>query len=126
MIISDFLQESFVDSGQEQETAGKILRFLEYRRQRTAFLHVLAGEELSVGLSTELTGTRNLIDMEEKSTLRLTLDAGSISVYEQAVQDFLSRLQKECARRGAFYAVCSTETDIYQQIFQELRKLYDI
>ncbi len=126
MIISDFLQESFVDSGQEQETVGKILRFLEYRRQRTALLHVLAGEELSVGLSTELTGTRNLIDMEEKSTLRLTLDAGSIRVYDQAVQDFLSRLQKECARRSAFYAVCSTETDIYQLIFQELRKLYDI
>lgn len=126
MIISDFLQESFVDSGQEQEAAGKILRFLEYRRQKTAFLHVLAGEELSAGLSTELTGTRNLIDMEEKSSLRLTLDAGSIRVYEQAVQDFLSGLRQECARRGAFYAVCSTETDIYQLIFQELRKLYDI
>lgn len=126
MVISDFLQESFVDPVQEQETAGKILRFLEYRRQKTAFLHVLAGEELSVGLSTELTGTRNLIDMEEKSTLRLTLDAGSIRVYEQAVQDFVLRLRQECARRGAFYAVCSTETDIYQLIFQELRKLYDI
>lgn len=126
MIISDFLQESFVDSGQEQEAAGKILRFLEYRRQKTAFLQVLAGEELSAGLSTELTGTRNLIDMEEKSSLRLTLDAGSIRVYEQAVQDFLSGLRQECARRGAFYAVCSTETDIYQLIFQELRKLYDI
>lgn len=126
MVISDFLQESFVDPVQEQETAGKILRFLEYRRQKTAFLHVLAGEELSVGLSTELTGTRNLIDMEEKSTLRLTLDAGSIRVYEQAVQDFVLQLRQECARRGAFYAVCSTETDIYQLIFQELRKLYDI
>lgn len=126
LIISDFLQESFVDSAREQETAGKILRFLDYRRQKTAFLHILAGEELSAGRSAELTGTRNLIDMEEKSTLRLTLDAGSIRVYEQAVQDFLSRLRQECARRGAFYAVCSTETDVYQLIFQELRKLYDI
>lgn len=124
MVISDFLQESFADPVQERETAGKILRFLEYRRQKTAFLHVLAGEELAAGLSAELTGTRNLIDMEEKSTLRLTLDAGSIRVYEQAVQDFLSGLRQECARRGAFYAVCSTETDIYQQIFQELRALY--
>lgn len=126
MIISDFLQESFVDPAQEQETVGRILRFLEYRRQKTAFLHVLAGEELSAGFSTELTGTRNLIDMEEKSSLRLTLDAGSIRAYEQAVWDFVSGLRQECARRGAFYAVCSTETDIYQLIFQELRKLYDI
>lgn len=123
MIISDFLQESFVDAG--QETTRRLLRFLAYRRQRTAFLHVLAGEELSAGHSTELTGTRNLIDMEEKSTLRLTLDAGSIRAYEQALQDFLSGLRQECARMGAFYAVCSTETDIYQLIFQELGKLYD-
>lgn len=126
MIISDFLQESFVEAGQEQEAVRKLLRFLEYRKQKTAFLHIMAGEELSVGLSTELTGTRNLIDMEEKSTLRLTLDAGSIRLYEQALQRFLSGLRQECARRGAFYAVCSTETDIDQLIFQELRKLYDI
>ncbi len=126
LIISDLLQESFVDPGRGQDTVGKILRFLEYRRQRTAFLQVLAGEELSAGLSAELTGTRNLIDMEEKSTLRLTLDAASIRVYEHAVQEFLAGLRQECARRGAFYAVCSTEMDIYQLIFQELRKLYDI
>lgn len=124
MIISDFLQEPFAGS-QEQETAGKILRFLDYRRQRTAFLHVMAGEELSPEHCAELVGTRNLIDMEEKSALRLTLDAASIRVYGQAVQTFLSGLRQECARRGAFYAVCSTETDIYQQIFQELGKLYD-
>lgn len=126
IIISDFLQESFVDAGQEQDTVRKILRFLEYRKQKTVFLHVLAGEELSVGLSEELTGTRNLIDLEEKSALRLTLDAASIRAYEQAVQDFVLRLRQECAQRGAFYAVCSTNTDIYQLIFQELRKLYDI
>lgn len=126
LIISDFLQESFVESGREQQTTRRLLRFLEYRRQKTAFLHVLAGEELSVGLSPELTGTRNLIDMEEKSTLRLTLDNSSIRDYEQALQGFLLGLQKECARMGAFYAVCSTETDIYQLIFQELRRLYDI
>ena len=126
ILISDFLQDSFAEAGKEQETARKLLRFLSYRKQKTVFLHVLAGEELSVGLSTELTGTRNLIDMEDKSALRLTLDAGSIRVYEQAVQEFLSGLRQECARMGAFYAVCSTETDIYQLIFQELRKLYDI
>ncbi|MDE7272076.1 MAG: DUF58 domain-containing protein [Lachnospiraceae bacterium] len=126
MIISDFLQESFVDADQEQETVRKILRFLAYRKQKPAFLHVLAAEELSAERFTELTGTRNLIDMEEKSTLRLTLDAGSIRVYEQALQVFLAGLRQECARMGAFYAVCSTETDIYELIFQELRKLYDI
>ncbi len=120
VILSDFLQETFLDN--EQEAVGKLLRFLDYRRQKAVLLQVLAGEELSVGL----TGTRNLIDMEEESTLRLTLDAGSIRVYERALGAFVSGLRRECARTGAFFSVCSTETDIHQLIFQDLRMLYDI
>ncbi len=127
IIISDFLQEALMESSLKKELTmvRKLLRLLDYRRQRTVFLHVLAGEELFAGRSAEFTGTRNLIDMEEKSTLRLTLDAASIRVYEQALQEYLSSLRQECARMGAFYAVCNTETDIYQLIFQELRALYD-
>lgn len=127
IIVSDFLQESLMESNlkEEQSAVRKLLRFLDYRKQKTVFLHVLAGEELSPGRSAEITGTRNLIDMEEKSTLRLTFDAASIRAYEQALQEYLSSLRQECARMGAFYAVCNTETDIYQLIFQELRVLYD-
>jgi len=120
IIISDFLQESFLDEAQEAMT--RLLRLLDYRRQRSVLLHVLAGEELSVAL----TGTRNLIDMEELSTLRLTLDAASIRVYEKALRQFLSQLERACAKNGAFYTLCSTEKDIYQLIFQDLRMLYDI
>lgn len=120
IVLSDFLQEDFLEQG--QETVGKLLRLLDYRKQKAVLLQVLAGEELSVGL----TGTKNLIDMEEKSGLRLTLDAGSIRVYENALQGFLACFRRECARAGAFYAVCSTETDIDKLIFEDLRKLYDI
>ncbi|MDE6749720.1 MAG: DUF58 domain-containing protein [Lachnospiraceae bacterium] len=120
IVISDFWQESILT--EEQETVEKLLRFLDYRRQKAVLLHVLAGEELSV----ELTGTRNLIDMEEHSALRLTLEDSSIRVYEKALQDFIMRLKRECARMGAFYAVCNTQTDFYQLIFQDLRMLYDI
>lgn len=120
ILVSDFLQEAFLD--QEQETLRRLLRFLNYRKQKNVLLHVLAGEELSV----ELTGTRNLIDMEDLSTLRLTLDDGSIRTYERALQEFLGRLRQECAKAGAFYAVCNTKTDIYRLIFQDLRVLYDI
>ena len=120
ILVSDFLQEAFLD--QEQEALAKLLRLLNYRKQRTILLHVLAKEELSV----ELTGTRNLIDMEDQSTLRVTLDAGSIRAYEKSLQEFTDRMQRECAGAGAFYAVCSTGADIYQLIFQDLRMLYDI
>lgn len=120
ILVSDFLQEAFLDK--EQETLQKMLRFLNYRKQKTVLLHVLAKEELSV----ELTGTRNLIDMEDQSTLRITLDAGSIRTYEKALQEFTDRMRRECVKAGAFYEVCSTGTDIYQLIFQDLRMLYDI
>lgn len=120
IIISDFLQESFLE--EKQECAAQILRFLKYRRQKPVFLQVLAGEEVKVSM----TGTKNLIDMEDKSSLRLTLEAGSIRVYEKALQEFMDRLQKECAIAGAFYAMCNTDRDFYQMIFQDLRMLYDI
>ncbi|MCH5255149.1 MAG: DUF58 domain-containing protein [Lachnospiraceae bacterium] len=120
IVISDLLQEELID--QDSDTLKKLLRFLDYRRQKAVFLQVLAGDELSIGI----TGTRNLIDMEDKSTLQLTLDAASIRIYEKALQEFLSRLKKECAKAGAVYALCSTEADFHQLIFEDLRMLYDI
>lgn len=120
VLISDFLQEEFLE--QEREEAKKLLRFLDYRRQRACLLHVLAGEELAV----DFTGTKNLIDMEDRSALRLTLDAASIRIYEDNLKAFTGSLKKECARTGAFYAVCSTERDFHQLIFEDLRMLYDI
>ncbi len=144
ILISDFLQEAFVEkehltkkgyfaekghsigkghfADAEQETLQQLLRFLNYKKQKTVLLHVLAKEELSV----ELTGTRNLIDMEDQGTLRITLDAASIRVYEKGLREFTDRMRRECAKAGAFYEVCSTGTDIYQLIFQDLRILYDI
>lgn len=140
IIISDFLQESFlptdlqgkqanVQRGKRTETlqdhqdeAAKLLRFLAYRKQRPVLLHVLAGEELNV----DFTGTRNLIDMEDKSTLRLTVDAAGLRAYENALCAFTGHLGKECAGAGAFYAVCSTARDLHQLIFKDLRMLYDI
>ncbi|MCM1049250.1 MAG: DUF58 domain-containing protein [Clostridiales bacterium] len=120
IIISDFWQEAFLD--EKQESVKKLIRFLNYRRQKAVLLHVLAGEEISV----ELTGTQNLIDMEEMSAIRLTLDDTSIRLYETALKDYTNRLKRECDRSEAFYAICSTKTDFYQLIFKDLRTLYDI
>lgn len=127
-LISDFLQDAFLEnetvdrSGQCAMTE-RILRFLNYRKQKVVFLHVLAKEELAV----DLTGTCNLIDMEDRNnTLRLTLDAASIRVYEKALEQFCGNLRRACAKAGAVYAVCSTGTDFNKLIFQELRMLYDI
>lgn len=124
IIISDFLQEELLSDKGEHDAGEveKLLRFLDYRKQKAVFLQVLAGEELYV----DLTGTRNLIDMEDGSKLRLTLDAASIRVYEKALGDFVSHLKRQCARVGATYALCSTEKDFGKLIVEDLRILYDI
>ncbi len=124
IIISDFLQESFLPGAQRdhRDEAAGLLRFLAYRRQKPVLLHVLAGEELAV----DFTGTQNLIDMEDKSTLRLTVDVAGLRAYENALNAFTGHLAKECAGAGAFYAVCSTAQDFRQLIFKDLRLLYDI
>ena len=109
--------------GQKSHAAERILRFLHYRKQKVVFLHVLAEEELAVSM----TGTRNLIDMEDKTnTMRLTLDAASIRLYEKALRLFCGNLRRICAKAGANYAICNTGTDFNKLMFQELRMLYDI
>ena len=120
IIISDFLQECFLED--EQQATGQLLRFLNYRRQKPILLHVLAGEELEVSI----TGTKNFIDAEDASTLRVTLEAPGIRQYEQALEQFINTLQRECARNGASYVLCNTKKDINEILFQDLRMLYDI
>ena len=120
ILISDFFQEAFLE--EQSEVLTQILRFLNYRRQKTVLLQVLAGEELNVNL----TGTLNLIDMEDKSTLRVTMDAAGIQTYDKVLKEFTGRLQRESAKAGAVYALCNTDRDFYQMMFSDLRMLYDI
>ena len=120
IIISDFLQECFLD--EEQESTRKLLRYLNYRKQKPVLLHILAGEEVEI----TMTGTKNFIDAENTGTLRVTLEAPGIRQYEQALKLFVNKLQRECARNGASYVLCNTKKDINELLFQDLRMLYDI
>ncbi len=120
IVISDFLQECFLNP--EENAANQLLRYLNYRRQKVVFLHVLAGEELEISLS----GTKNLIDAEDESSLRITLEADSIKRYQKALQEFTNSLQRECARNAGTYVLCGTNKSMDEIIFQDLRMLYDI
>ncbi len=125
IIISDFLEEELIAQKQEDKERSaidKLLHYLSYRRQQTVLLHVLAGEELDV----EMSGALNLIDMERENTLRLTVDDGAIRTYEKALAAFTGDLQRACARTGSVYALCSTQKDLRQLIFQDLRMIYEI
>lgn len=119
ILISDFLQENLLNGG---EALKRMLGLLQYRRQQTVLLQVLAREELSVALA----GTYNLIDAETNASLCLTLDARSINRYEEALREFCEMLKRECAAVGAIHVLCDTGKDLQQLVFSDLRILYDI
>ena len=75
VLISDFLQEELLE--EENEQYEKMMQYLLYCRQRPVILQTLCGEELHVSME----GTLNLIDMENESKLRITMDARSIKAY---------------------------------------------
>lgn len=122
ILISDFLEENLQTPSQNSETAlDRMLRFLRYRRQQAILLHVLAKEETDV----TLTGTLNLIDMEQEDVLRVTVDDTALRAYEKGLSGFIRGLRGACARTGGVYALCNTKTDIRKLIFQDLRMIYD-
>ena len=120
VLVSDFLTDAIVN-GPEAETE-KIMRYLDYRKQRAVMLHIMAGEELEINL----TGTLNLIDMESNEQLKMTMDTIAIRDYHQALQQLLNRLQRSCKKTGSSYILCNTEKDLYHLVFEDLRILYDI
>lgn len=120
ILISDFLTENMVN-GPENEIE-KIMKYLDYSRQKTALLHVMAGEELEIGLS----GAYQLIDMENQEQLKITMNAEAIRDYQRELENFLNKLKRSCKKTGSSYVLCSTARDLYQLIFEDLRVLYDI
>ncbi|MCM1189112.1 MAG: DUF58 domain-containing protein [bacterium] len=100
----------------------KLLRYLIYCRQRPVILHTLAAEELRVTLA----GAYNLIDAENGSRLRLTVDAKTVDSYERQLRQLVERMKKGCAACGGAYVLCDAGKDRGELIFQDLREIYDI
>lgn len=130
VIISDFLHPDMVgqDSNGIQKSVGshtsyeKLLQYLDYCKQRPVILHTLAEEELHITLE----GALNLIDAEDNSRLKLTMDARTIDCYEKELKRFTERMEKGCASGRGAYVLCSTGRDRKQLVFEDLRVIYDI
>ena len=69
VIVSDFLTEAATDPTQDR--LEKTMQYLDFTKQRPVLLQTLCAEELRVTMD----GTRNLIDMESKEKLRVTMRA---------------------------------------------------
>lgn len=120
VLISDFLHSGMMDGASQDYE--KLLQYLRYCRQRPVVLHTMASEELHVTLE----GALNLIDAENQSKLRLTVDARAIDDYERALKGLTDRMKKGCNAGGGAYVLCDAGRDRSQLVFGDLRVIYDI
>ncbi|MCM1024933.1 MAG: DUF58 domain-containing protein [Roseburia sp.] len=125
VIVSDFLHpDMFLTDAENGKNSRyeKLLRFLEYARQRPVILHTLAAEELRISME----GAWNLIDAEEGSRLRLTVDTKTIESYDRQLRGLTERMKRGCAACGGAYVLCDAGKDRGKLVFQDLREIYDI
>lgn len=120
VIISDFLHPNMLD--EKAADYEKLLKYLQYCRQRAVVLHTMAPEELHVTLE----GALNLIDAENQSKLRLTVDAKVIHNYERELRRLTERMKRGCSAGGGTYVLCDAGRDRNQLVFQDLKVIYDI
>ncbi len=120
VIISDFLHPGMLD--EKAADYEKLLKYLQYCRQRPVVLHTMAPEELHVTLE----GALNLIDAENQTRLRLTVDAKVIDNYERELRRLMERMKKGCSAGGGTYVLCDAGRDRNQLVFQDLKVIYDI
>ena len=118
MIVSDFLTEAATDPTQDR--LEKTMQYLDFTKQRPVLLQTLCAEELRVTMD----GTRNLIDMESKEKLRVTMRADVIARYEQELQKLSVRLKKSASAAGGTYIFCDSEKERRALILEDLRPLF--
>ena len=118
VIVSDFLTEAATDP--TQDCLEKTMQYLDFTKQRPVLLQTLCAEELRVTMD----GTRNLIDMESKEKLRVTMRADVIARYEQELQKLSVRLKKSASAAGGTYILCDSEKERRALILEDLRPLF--
>ena len=107
-------------SDSTQDRLEKTMQYLDFTKQRPVLLQTLCAEELRVTMD----GTRNLIDMESKEKLRVTMRADVIARYEQELQKLSVRLKKSASAAGGTYILCDSEKERRALILEDLRPLF--
>lgn len=118
VIISDFLHPDMLVAPRYE----KLLQYLEFCKQRPVILHTLAEEELRISME----GAWNLIDAEDGSKLRLTVDSRTVEGYQRQLRSLTERMKKGCSACGGAYVLCDAGKDRSRLVFQDLREIYDI
>ena len=114
-VISDFMQESFLQQGAE------LCRYLAYRKQKVVLLQVLSEQERKI---TDF-GTYELLDAEKAyEPVRISLDEKTVRAYETQLAAFLRDMERIAEQTGASYYLCDTGDGFEKVLTDTLRMLF--
>lgn len=108
ILISDFFNEDELEP---------ILRYLVYQKQEIILIHTMAIEEIS----PDLEGHLNLIDMETRKDLRVSMSGSVLKKYQKTLHTFCDRLNELSRKYQAHYMFVSTEDALDKFIFEGIR-----
>jgi uncharacterized protein (DUF58 family) len=108
VVISDFLDKRGYESA---------LKWLLRTEDRGVVLHVLAPEEVK----PELVGDLALEDAEDGELTEVSITAGLLRSYENALKALVGGLKEYCRRRGLAYVFVPTSTPLERVVLKALR-----
>lgn len=108
ILISDFYGE---------EELEPILRCLVYQKQEVILIHTMAIEEVN----PDLEGHLNLIDMETRQDLRVSMSGSVLGTYRKTFHVFQERLIALAKKYQAHYMFVNTEDALDKFIFEGIR-----
>ncbi len=92
------------------------LQLLQYRKQETNVIHVLAPEEFD----PQLEGALRLTDEENSKPLEIVMTADVLRQYHAALTAFLETARADCHLRGIPYVLCDAGVDAQQLVLKNL------
>ena len=101
-----------ITDGYTEDMLAEALDYLRYRKQETAVVQVLSGEELR----PEMEGALRLTDSESGERVDLIADRGALEDYHEALDAFLKGVRENCAAREAPYILLDAEQS-FEEVF---------
>ena len=109
VVITDLLGEDELPEG---------LELLRHGRHDVVLVQLLAEDEIDPALE----GPFNLVDAEDRSSLKVTVDAGLRQLYLTRLQAHLRALEQHCRARGIEYLRASTAIPFEDLVLKYLRQ----
>lgn len=109
VLLSDLMDKGGYEEG---------LRYLVARRMDVHILQMLSPEEID----PEVSGDVKLIDVEDQDEAELTVSAGLVKRYKQALTAYRGQVQEFCNRRGIGYLFTDTRTPFDRLVLTYFRK----